>query len=267
MASSVLRLFLLWAVIWSGPAFPASLFGDALSLKRQTIVRGDEVVQIAATPETESAPQVGSLFADRQARGLFAPVIRQDPEPDAHNTRRASSRGVRTSIFSTGASDVIALRSLIAKVEAGRAQYNAVVFSAKIKPPKLPTQMTIAEIYKWIDDTPNQNHAIGRYQFIPSTLRQLVRELGVNHGAQFTPALQDKLADLLLEDAGFARFRTGELSRKQFMHNLARIWAGLPTASGKSYYSGIAGNKAGMSWARFDREMARIFPASKKDAS
>lgn len=50
------------------------------------------------------------------------------------------------------------------------------------------------------------------------------------------------------------------MSRHDFMNNLAKIWAGLPTSSGKSYYHGLAGNKAVLSWAKFDKEMAQLFP-------
>ena len=42
------------------------------------------------------------------------------------------------------------------------------------------------------------------------------------------------------------------------MDSLAKIWAGLPTSSGRSHYDGYAGNAATMSWAQFDDEMARI---------
>ena len=87
--------------------------------------------------------------------------------------------------------------------------------------------MTLGEIYQWIDDTPGQPHAIGRYQFIPPTLRRVARERGFGPETQFTPGVQDALALVLLNDAGFARFQAGELDRRRFMHNLARIWAGL----------------------------------------
>jgi hypothetical protein len=50
------------------------------------------------------------------------------------------------------------------------------------------------------------------------------------------------------------------MNRHQYMNNLAQIWAGLPTSSGKSHYHGFAGNRATMTWARFDAEMAKIFP-------
>ena len=76
----------------------------------------------------------------------------------------------------------------------------------------------------------------------------------------FTQAVQDALADVLLKEAGIKRFTAGALPRHAFMNNLAKIWAGLPNDTGKSHYHGYAGNKATMTWASFDAQMARIFP-------
>jgi muramidase (phage lysozyme) len=171
-----------------------------------------------------------------------------------------------TSLFrelprSVVASDAVKkLMQLIASAEAGKKQYDAVQYAATIKPPKRPTEMTIGEIYKWIEETPGQQHAIGRYQFIPATLRRLVKHVGASRSDRFSPLLQDRLAHQLLEEAGLSATMAGEMSRHDFMHNLSKIWAGLPTSSGKSYYHGFAGNKAVLSWARFDEEMARLFP-------
>ncbi|MDE4175630.1 hypothetical protein PXK01_15815 [Phaeobacter sp. PT47_59] len=159
-----------------------------------------------------------------------------------------------------GGNAVQRLMTLIAGAEAGKAQYDAVQYAATIKPPKRPTQMTIGEIYKWIDETPGQQHAIGRYQFIPATLRRLVKHVGASRSDRFSPLLQDRLAHQLLEEAGLSETLAGEMNRHAFMHNLSKIWAGLPTSSGKSYYHGLAGNKAVLSWAKFDEEMARLFP-------
>ena len=152
------------------------------------------------------------------------------------------------------------LLDLIAKAEAGPDGYDAVQHGAVIRPGAPPTQMSIGEIYAWIDATPGQPHAIGRYQFIPPTLRRLVRDLDLPHTARFTPAVQDALADLLLQEAGIDRFYAGALSRHGFMNNLAKIWAGLPNDTGRSHYHGYAGNKATMTWGYFDAAMAQIFP-------
>ncbi|KIN62542.1 hypothetical protein Z946_1402 [Sulfitobacter noctilucicola] len=156
--------------------------------------------------------------------------------------------------------DVMAIRAIIEEAESRRDGYNAVQFGARIKPPKRPTEMTLEEIYQWIADTPGQPHAIGRYQFIPSTLKRVVRKVGISLKEQFDADVQDQLADVLLAEAGLKRFRKGELGRKAFMNNLAKIWAGLPNSSGKSHYHGVAGNKASVTWARFDAVIAQIEP-------
>jgi hypothetical protein len=67
---------------------------------------------------------------------------------------------------------------------------------------------------------------------------------------------------VLLDEAGLADFRAGTLPRVDFMHNLARIWAGLPLPDGRSYYEGQAGNSAAMTWADFEGGMARIWPGA-----
>lgn len=157
-------------------------------------------------------------------------------------------------------SDVHLIRALIQEAESRKDGYDAVHFGARIRPGKRPTEMTLAEVFEWIDATPGQPHAIGRYQFIPPTLRRVVAKAGVNMSQRFNRKVQDQLADILLAEAGFHRFRTGALGREVFMNNMAKIWAGLPNSSGKSHYDGFAGNKATMTWARFDAMMERIAP-------
>lgn len=189
-----------------------------------------------------------SLFLGRAGTSLFAPY------PVRTNKKEREVQ------FSQNALQAIGIRHLIATAEAGKDGYNAVQHGAKIRPPRVPTQMTIHEVYDWIEQTPGQSHAIGRYQFIPMTLRRLVNLLEVKENTLFSAAVQDELADALLVEAGLNAFSVGEIERHTFMTNMAKIWAGLPTPSGLSYYDGFAGNKATMTWAHFDREMAKIFP-------
>jgi hypothetical protein len=127
-----------------------------------------------------------------------------------------------TTSFDSTATDY--LKSLIASVEAASAGYDAVVHSAWVKPKARPTDMTIKKIYDWIDATPNQNHAIGRYQIIPATLRRLVAKSGLPLSSKYSATTQDFLADILLEEAGYRSFLNGSLSQGQFMNKLARIW-------------------------------------------
>lgn len=191
----------------------------------------------------------GSLFAGTRSGSMFAPL------PPRARTSLDIPRAL------SGQSPVAQLLSLIARVEAGRAGYDAVQHGARTRPPRAPTQMTLGDIYDWIAATPGQPHAIGRYQFIPPTLRRVAQIRGLGPETAFTPQVQDTLALVLLEDAGLRAFEAETLGRRQFMRNLARIWAGLPLPNGQSFYEGYAGNSASMSWAEFEGGIARIWPA------
>ncbi|MGB0496918.1 MAG: hypothetical protein ACPGID_01150 [Rubricella sp.] len=153
-----------------------------------------------------------------------------------------------------------ALRDLIARAEAGAAGYDAVQHGAVIRPPDRPTQMTLSAILRWIEETPGQPHAIGRYQIIPSTLRDLIAVTNTPLTARYTPELQDRFADILMARGGLNAFAEGRLDAAGLMDGLARVWAGLPLANGRSAYYGIAGNRAVITRADYEATMATIFP-------
>ena len=217
-----------------GPAEPAS--NPAL-----TRFLSDRQPLFSTAQGTVTRSTRASLFVDTAEGGLFAALPGRLDAP----MRRGGTIAAR-------------LRDLIASVEAGRADYDAVQYGARVKPPKPPTAMTLGEMYAWIDATPGQPHAIGRYQFIPATLRHSAGRLALPPTTAFTPELQDQLADLLLGDAGLENVRQGVIPPETFMNNLARIWAGLPTTSGRSYYQGIAGNKAVIGYETYARQLQSI---------
>ncbi len=232
---------LLLPPLWSGPAEANSgafsLVGDGGFFMRASAPAASDV----ALTDDETGrgavslnPGAASLFRGRASGSLFA-------HPPAASI------------------DVAQIMNVIASAEAGKADYDAVQHGARIKPPVPPTRMTLAEIYDWIAETPGQPHAIGRYQFIPATLKRLVENQEVPLHRSFSPKLQDQLAHQLIEEAGLSEFKSGQMSMEAFMNNLAKIWAGLPTSSGKSYYDNYAGNKATMTWASFKEQMHRIF--------
>ncbi|MFB9151685.1 hypothetical protein [Roseovarius ramblicola] len=191
---------------------------------------------VAATPliaRLTGAPAPrGSLFPGRGTGGLL----------DGTRARDLLGRGA------SGTPVRARLRDLIARAEAGAAGYDAVQDGAYALPPRRPTRMSLRNIFGWIDATPGQHHAIGRYQIIPATLRRLVARAGIGPDTRFSPSVQDRLADMLLDDAGLDAVRRGEISRAAFRLNLAKVWAGLPTAKGRSYYHGVAGNRAALSY-------------------
>ncbi|WP_169449676.1 hypothetical protein [Maritalea myrionectae] len=151
------------------------------------------------------------------------------------------------------------LLSLIASVEAPHRQYDAVHYKAKVKPPALPSTLTIGQILRWIEDTPGQFHAIGRYQIIPDTLAYLIEAESISPGAVFDKRLQDQLAIRLLMDAGLGKFEAGTLSIEQFMDRVAGVWAGLPLQNDKSAYDGIAGNRAIINRDQYKAAMSAIY--------
>lgn len=201
-----------------------------------------------ASPKQNTNAASGSLFVGKSKGGMFA-------ERPAHVPYFPEATGMGLQ-----GRDIDVIRALIQAAESRRDGYNAVQHGARVPPPRAPTQMTVAEVFKWIKDTPGQPHAIGKYQFIPQTLARVVRKTSTKGTERFSPAVQDRLGDVLLAEAGLAQFRKGTLSRTAFMNNLAKIWAGLPNSSGKSHYDGYAGNKASISWARFDAVMKAISP-------
>ncbi len=244
------------ALIRAGQPLPGMARPLALGTGQPLIQPGRAPIIEARAVMGQGAVPVGggSLFAGRAGGGLFAPYA----------PRRRHETGVSRLPLArygpAGPRGVALVRALIGQAEAGARGYDAVQYGARIKPAKPPTRMTIQEIYDWIAATPGQPHAIGYYQFIPSTLRRLVAMLDLPPDQVFTPRLQDRLADILLAEAGLHALGRGEIDRHTFMNNMAKIWAGLPNATGKSHYDGYAGNRAALSWDYFDRQMARVFP-------
>jgi hypothetical protein len=90
-------------------------------------------------------------------------------------------------------------------------------------------------------------YAVGRYQFIPRTLRFAVDSSSVSYSDKFTPEAQDRLmAALVLYK------RPIILSYLQGSHNdigaalraLAREWASVEYSHGRGYYDHVGGNRA-----------------------
>ena len=259
-----LLVFLLGLVI----AVPDDAPADAKFLAARAPLTGSRMA-LVTLPQTQdraaaAKTQAPSLFVGNAGRSFFAPYpvrLRSRPaEPDLTDVTLASYTAPQGAAILRSGGPADRVRHLIAMAEAGQHGYDAVQYGARVKPARRPTEMTIAEIYAWIKATPGQPHAIGRYQFIPATLRRLVGIVGIDPQARFTPQVQDALADVLLAEAGYDDLRSGRIKRHAFMNNLAKIWAGLPTSTGKSHYHGYAGNRATLTWARFDAEMAAIFP-------
>jgi len=98
-----------------------------------------------------------------------------------------------------------------------------------------------------IDMQRRRVYAVGRYQFIPSTLRFAVAMSDVDELDMFTPDTQDKLfAALIL----FKRPAVGAYLRGNHDHigwalnELAKEWASVEYRHGRGFYDHVGGNRA-----------------------
>jgi hypothetical protein len=95
-----------------------------------------------------------------------------------------------------------AVLDLVAGPESG-GHYDALYRDAPQREVALAT-LTLREM-RALQERRRRTHggsAIGRYQFLAATLNALIDRLGLTGTERFTPALQDRLAQALLTDAG-----------------------------------------------------------------
>jgi conjugal transfer mating pair stabilization protein TraG len=135
------------------------------------------------------------------------------------------------------------LLNVIAKGES-RGNYNA-YFGNVTNTEVQFTAMTVAEVLQWQEvfiAQGNASSAVGRYQFINTTLQSLVDQQRIERTAKFDEGLQDRLAIGLLERRGVLDYLNDRISRDEFARNLSMEWAALPQVIGEnptaSYYSG-----------------------------
>lgn len=141
------------------------------------------------------------------------------------------------------------LLSVIADAES-HGNYNAYFGNSANKKIKF-TKMTVSEVLDWQKSYVRQgspSSAVGRYQFINSTLAGLVRQLKIDKNQKFDESMQDRLAITLLERRGAVAYVNREISKHDFAANLAQEWASLPRITGQSpgdsYYQSDGLNRA-----------------------
>lgn len=169
------------------------------------------------------------------------------------------------------------LTALIRKTETGKTdpavQYETIIGHNQRHLDKPVTAMTVDEIIAasdhWRRRFGTTSGAAGAYQIIKPTLVQLKKDLGLTGKEKFTPALQDRMGELLCKKRGADQFLAGTLSLAAFGNNLAREWASFPVLSattrgkqkiarGQSYYDKFAGNHALVSPATVEGVLAQM---------
>jgi len=138
--------------------------------------------------------------------------------------------------------------------------------------PMIP-QYTLAQIDQYQTDRIRagfKSSAIGRYQFIRSTLREVVVLSGLPGTIRFSPDVQDYLIILRLKDLRkLDQWKSGSISDLDFQLELAKEFASVPVpynlqgangfvSKGQSYYSGDGLNSSGHNADVFSYNVADI---------
>jgi hypothetical protein len=166
--------------------------------------------------------------------------------PKVATPTKQNEGGVPPSAPPGASGDKAAVLDLIGKGESG-GNYNRLV-SGKVGGPKVAkeadlTNMTLAQVQAYQANMIAAGHAstaVGKYQFIASTLAQEIKRAGLDpNTTKFDSKTQDLLAGQMVDRAGLGTKSTAEV-----MNSLAGTWASLPKdMSGAGRYDGFNGNK------------------------
>jgi muramidase (phage lysozyme) len=100
-----------------------------------------------------------------------------------------------------------------------------------------------------------KSSALGRYQIVRTTRRNIQKALSIPSTALFDKDMQDRMACFLLGQRGIDKWLAGRLSLDTLLNNMAREWASLPTAKGKGFYGG---QNAGVSVSQVKAALAEV---------
>jgi hypothetical protein len=146
--------------------------------------------------------------------------------------------------------DIVDLRNLVAEAEGTTderaAQKNFASgydlpfgYGRYLQPSKPISQMTFQELRDFqnrqvnatkgtFDNTNLGTGAVGRYQFIGSTLENLKNRLGYKDTDVFSPEVQDRLFDALMEEQGLQELLAGLITPEKFQEKLSSQFASIP---------------------------------------
>lgn len=148
------------------------------------------------------------------------------------------------------------LRALIIRTETGTAgpeAYLTIIGHRQDDLDRPLVEMTVDQVLAaqlvWVRQWGLPSGAAGAYQIIDDTLLGLKRSMKLTGAERFTPDLQDRMGQKLLEQRGLLKFFKGALTRQQFGNALAKEWASFPVFTrmkgqhrqleiGQSYYDG-----------------------------
>jgi muramidase (phage lysozyme) len=100
-----------------------------------------------------------------------------------------------------------------------------------------------------------KSSALGRYQIVRTTRRNIQKALSIPSTALFDKDMQDRMACFLLGQRGIDKWLAGRLSIDTLLRNLSKEWASIPGPDGKGAYSGQG---AGVSVSQVKAALAEV---------
>lgn len=132
------------------------------------------------------------------------------------------------------------------------------------------SNMSIQQVLDW--QSKQKYSAVGAYQFIRSTLKDLVDKVGISKSTKFTPAVQDFLAmELLKRECGYESYLFGNKTAEQLLGTgsgkkdqvgtVSHQWRSIASMSGKivDHNDGINKMKTGIDLALSLIKKAKVF--------
>jgi conjugal transfer mating pair stabilization protein TraG len=189
----------------------------------ETIAALNKVIATKGINITKSTPADVKVSAGGQASGKLPPL----------------------KMDSATSGKVGELLNFIARYESG-GDYNIMVGGKRGN----LTNMTVAEILDMQKSMRARGHestAVGRYQYIRSTLADTAAQMSMDvNNTKFDEKTQDALAIQTLRTIGLEKWLDGKLDDGAFLNKVAQVWAGIPKTSGGSAHAGVGSNKAGV---------------------
>jgi hypothetical protein len=142
--------------------------------------------------------------------------------------------------------DIVDLRNLVAELRVRQRKKTLLPattcpfgYGRYLQPSKPISQMTFQELGDFqrrqvnatkgtFNNTNEGTSAVGRYQFIGSTLENLKNRLGYKDTDVFSPEVQDRLFDALMEEQGLQDLSAGLITPEKFQEKLSSQFAGIP---------------------------------------
>ena len=205
--------------------------------------------------------RIRELFVEAEGKGnkvsttswatdLFAPEPEPEPEagaPDAEPGTADADAELGTPAADSDSATKRVLDFIASKESGG--DYNKRNGGSRAN----LTRMSIAQVLEsqrrfrtWPGAT---SSAVGRYQYIRSTLAEMVRVMNLDiNTTLFDAATQDAIAVKDMQRrCKLNEWLAGDITDAQFMNLLSRVWAAIPNSStGQSTYQGVGNNTAGM---------------------